>query len=283
MIITKDGGLAWPMAFSLHQHTEVTTNNDFEEWISNAFPGFFPVVFESGRDAIKALGKLLRNRGITQLVVPPFTTQCVIEALTSSQLYVSTPYAEDIECDFIYHQYGHLFVQTSEAIVEDSVDTFMNSGISPFRTNTEFAIWSFRKLFGMQFGGMIWCRDKEVQTMLRSYSERMQTSSRDLSKCLKFVENNWVTKQEDLRYKLQLVLDIATQFESSHELLSYSRMLEDGHIPLVLTVTESFIEYMEEILDTNLIVIERHLVTSTKQPSEISLFLPLSQPLSKNY
>lgn len=277
MNITDDGGIVWPRTKSIVNLNGRTSFADFEEWSSHSFQGYYPIVFETGREAIRAVGQVLHSRGMHSISVPPYTTQCVVQALTSANLIPNTPTGSEVVLDFIYHQYGHFFKQEKDSIIEDSVDTIFKIGRSPFRTNSEFAVWSFRKSFGLELGGLAWCRDRSTALELTKHSRALMRKESGLEICLTYVQNSWQYVYECNQKRILSSFSLLENFDNKKSMNRYKNMLREGILPAAIEVEESGIPRLVKSLSGNIKILRRHFIHNPSSRNEESFFLPIWQ------
>lgn len=276
-IVTDDGGLAWTPAKKNLDLGEKTSIRDFQDWCANSFQGLYPVVFETGREAIRAVGQLLFSRGLNVVSVPPFTSQCVVQSFTSAGLITKTGIYPELALDFIYHQYGHFFKQTNSSIVEDSVDSLFALGRSPFRTDSEFAIWSLRKSFGMQLGGLVWCRDSNTARTLASGSKVSLNKIDTLERCLGYIERSWSTLYSANEKRVKRLLQIFEQADNQSLHSRYVEMMREGILPSAIEIDDHLVPIISGTFKSNVKILRRHSVNNPSDKHNKALFLPIWQ------
>ena len=147
------------------------TPDDVESLLIEKFFGGFPVVFSSGRGAMK----LIVQEFWTSKEIPIFqyASQCVVEAIQAAAV---TPYSRtDFTSEIIYNQWGELDMGCEKTpFIEDSCDTFLPEGSSVLQHGAQFEIWSLPKILHSRFGAIVWCRNNEHAKFLRK--------TRDISK-----------------------------------------------------------------------------------------------------
>lgn len=281
MILTNDGAAAWPKKNVIFSNYPYLSVHDFEKWISNAYRNQLPTVFDYGRDAISAVGKLLEEQNQKLIDVPPFTTQCVVHALNSSGLAVATPIYNKGDCDFVYHQYGLPFTQKCDPIIDDSIDTMFRIGRDPFRTNSQFTIWSFRKSLGIPLGAVVWSRDKESQSFLMQLSKEYRKNENDICKNLSYVKGTWESEYSKRETNLELIIEIFKNEGLSKSYEGYERLVKEGIIPIALEVNHLELEALTVNLGSDLLIVRRHRVDSPNATHKLTAFLPVWQNLER--
>lgn len=164
----------WPQAASLEARDFIgprCPSESIEEKLRALFPGAEPVLFSSARASLTAI---LQHLGLSRpdlLWTPAYSSHCVLEAVA----HVCTPipvHAEvgGIAAALVYHQWGHVHQSSFPSavrIIEDSVDSLLIPGTSPFANNGDFVLWSLPKVLATQSGGVVFCRNAEDARALR--------------------------------------------------------------------------------------------------------------------
>lgn len=277
---TFDGGVAWPPKPIVIGNSDLNSVTQFESWISEKFNGIPAVAFSSGREGIKATALCLKMEGFQRFSVPPFTSECVVHAIQSANQIVLTNLNRQ-HSDYVYHQYGHRFEQDLPPIMEDSVDTYFSFGQSPFLSNARFAIWSMRKLFGVQEGSVVWCVNESDKVKLQSIRENLQ-SWKDLDvinfyKSVSYVMKNWKLAYDDYSeivvHLLQKHLNIIHSSMQSY----YFETTLKGVIPTVLKLSNDADILTSKNFLRNTVLLKRRLVRSNLERNNSSLMLPIWQ------
>lgn len=277
MIFTNDGGLAWTPATKISELGEKTSIEDFQNWCASSFQDSYPVVFETGREALRAVGQLLFSRGLTIVSVPPFTSQCVVQSFAAAGLVTKTELDPELALDFIYHQYGHFFEQASSALVEDSVDSIFTLGRSPFRTDSEFAIWSFRKSFGTQLGGLVWCRDLNSARTIASESKVSLEKINALERCLGYIKRSWSTLYGANEKRVVRILQMFERAENQSFHDRYVEMMREGILPSAIEIDDDLVPMISSTFNSNVQILTRHSVNSPGDRQTKTLFFPIWQ------
>ena len=131
-----------------------------------SFVGGFPVVVGSARVGIMLILKLFH---LSQLIsIFPFASQCIVKAAVLAGKSVHTPLPNESR-EIIYNQWGlHQNHGIHPSIfLEDSADSLYPIGGRVCKANSRFEVWSFPKILGTSFGGVVWCRTKSDAQRLR--------------------------------------------------------------------------------------------------------------------
>ncbi|NML86972.1 MAG: putative PLP-dependent aminotransferase [Polaromonas sp.] len=157
------------------------TSKEIEAKLRTLFPSSEPVLFSSARAGLTAVLEVLGLSRPDLIWTPPFSSHCVLEAIA----HVCTPIpvvAEvgDIAAALVYHQWGHInqsSFSSNVRIIEDSVDSLLIPGSSPFAIGGDFALWSLPKVLGTQSGGVVFCRHAERASALRALRASRSSSA----------------------------------------------------------------------------------------------------------
>lgn len=174
----------WPQSMNLSARDLVgppCTSEEIEAKLRGLYPGSEPVLFSSARAGLTAVLQVLGLSRPDLMWTPPFSSHCVLEAIA----HVCTPIpvaaeASDIAAALVYHQWGHIHQSSFPSnvrIIEDSVDSLLIPGASPFAIDGDFALWSLPKVLGTQSGGVVFCRFAENARALRALREGRSSSA----------------------------------------------------------------------------------------------------------
>jgi putative PLP-dependent aminotransferase (TIGR04422 family) len=142
-----------------------------EAELRRLFPDCEPVLFSSARAGLTAVLATLGLSRPDLVWTSPYSSHCVLEAIA----HVSTPVTVEIDtvnikAALVYHQWGHIhrtkFASTVR-IIEDSVDSLLMPGRSPFAVEGDFVLWSLQKVLATQAGGVIFCKRQSDADELR--------------------------------------------------------------------------------------------------------------------
>lgn len=173
-------------------------SGDIETELRAFFPDSEPVLFSSARAGLTAI---LQSIGLSRqdlLWIPPFSSHCVIDAV--GHICTPTPLVTgQLVAALVYHQWGHCYqsyFSTKVKIIEDSVDSLLIPGKSPFVSGGAFALWSLPKVLATQSGGVVFCKHKDDANALRDIRDRrghsvLQGFLRGLSKSNKMASVYW--------------------------------------------------------------------------------------------
>lgn len=156
-------------------------SEEIETKLRTLFPTSEPVLFSSARAGLTAVLQTLGLSRPDLLWTPSFSSHCVLEAVA----HVCTPTPVVVEMDriaaaLVYHQWGHVHKSdfpSSVRIIEDSVDSLLIPGASPFAVDGDFALWSLPKVLGTQSGGVVFCQYGENANALRAIRASRSSSS----------------------------------------------------------------------------------------------------------
>ena len=165
----------WPQSVNLSARDLVgppCASEEIEAKLRILFPASEPVLFSSARAGLTAVLQVLGLSRPDLMWTPPFSSHCVLEAI--AHVCTPIPVAAEvggIAAALVYHQWGHVHQSSFPSnvrIIEDSVDSLLIPGVSPFVIDGDFALWSLPKVLGTQSGGVVFCRHAENATALRA-------------------------------------------------------------------------------------------------------------------
>lgn len=157
------------------------TSEEIEEKLRTLFPGSEPVLFSSARAGLTAILQILGLSRPDLVWTPPYSSHCVLEAI--AHLCTPIPVAaemDSIAAALVYHQWGHIHQSSFPSnvrLIEDSVDSLLIPGSSPFAINGDFVLWSLPKVLGTQSGGVVFCRHAESAVALRAVRASRSSST----------------------------------------------------------------------------------------------------------
>lgn len=156
-------------------------SEEVEAKVRSLFPSSDPVLFSSARAGLTAILQVIGLSRPDLLWVPAFSSHCVLEAV--AHVCTPTPVAvdsADIAATLIYHQWGHIHkasFASNVQIIEDSVDSLLIPGSSPFAIDGDFALWSLPKVLGTLAGGVVFCRHAKHANALRTARTKRPSST----------------------------------------------------------------------------------------------------------
>lgn len=131
-----------------------------EQRLNDLYPSGFSVLTTSGRSALGLSLQVLDLNRSDFVQTFPFASKCVLD--TISNFATPTRYDDSSKDDVIiaYHQWGFLSESfpRGRAIIEDCVDTLCEPSTELFPAGGDFEIWSAPKIYGLNFGGVLWCK-----------------------------------------------------------------------------------------------------------------------------
>lgn len=137
-----------------------------EERFEKSFNGGFPVLLGSARVGIMLILKLFHNSRYISIF--PYASQCVVKAAILAEKDIHTPLPNQPR-EIIYNQWG--FHQDygigTNPFLEDSADSLYPVGGRVCKANSRFEVWSFPKILGTSFGGVVWCKSESDALRLR--------------------------------------------------------------------------------------------------------------------
>lgn len=147
-----------------------------ESLLSDMFSGGYPLLCSSGRSALNLaiISSQLTRRNYVSVF--PFASHCVLDAVSRN----ATPLCGKGESDLqlIYHQWG--YVQGSQLppnSIEDCVDSLCVPGAKLFPRGGAFEVWSLPKILASTWGGVLWCRDREMLERVKEIRNNFTSSA----------------------------------------------------------------------------------------------------------
>ena len=137
-----------------------------EERFKKSFVGGYPVLLGSARVGVMLILKEFHSSQLVSIF--PFASQCVVKAATLSGKSVHTPLPNEHR-EIVYNQWGlHQNHRTLlDIFLVDSADSLYPLGGEICKSNSRFEVWSFPKIVGTTFGGIVWCKNKSDAERLR--------------------------------------------------------------------------------------------------------------------
>lgn len=171
----------WPQAKPLSITdligSEVTSKN-IETRLAELYPDAHPVLFSSARAGLRAALAVMKLGRAQLLWTPGYSSHCVLEA--AAHICTPSPVASsELSAALVYHQWGYIQKANfgdAVTIIEDSVDSLLIPGFSPFSESGTYALWSLPKVFGTLGGGVVFCRFPEGATALRALRNQCSSS-----------------------------------------------------------------------------------------------------------
>jgi len=144
----------------------------------------------------------------------PYASQCVVKAAFLAEKAVHTPLPNEPR-EIVYNQWGLHQNQIihSNIFLEDSADSFYPLGGTVCKTNSRFEIWSFPKLLGTTFGGIVWCRSKSDALALKEIRSNLPKQNFSYQLLLSI-----------FRSKSRTTYQIWENYEFSHPLMNKSQV-----------------------------------------------------------
>lgn len=262
-----------------------------EKFLEKNFNSGYPVVFSSGRAAISfALKFFYKNKYVNLF---PFASQCVVKSVLSAGLIPLTP-LDYSKLDIAYHQWGKLNKSLMNApFIEDAVDSFYPLHSNLLRQGGRFEIWSLSKILGLNYGAILWCRDKadaekakEVRNASTNHLKNMvRYGSRRIMKIHKVFYSLWEEFEHEhiplFSFEYGKILRRISKWESAYKvrLEHYSNAINQlgldpevcdrefgGVIPVVIELPNKFSD--SPVRDTR----ELHQILNGNRPTIVSIF-----------
>lgn len=174
--ITLKNYSIWPHRSGLDVNSFLSkiTASQVEERLNNLYPGGYAVLTTSGRNALNLALRTMELKRSDYVQTFPYASHCVFDAI--SKIATPTRYAFHSKRDtiLVYHQWGLRceYYPSGKLIIDDSVDTLCEPEAGLFPGQGQFEIWSAPKIFGVRFGGVLWCQNyseymkaKEIQEL----------------------------------------------------------------------------------------------------------------------
>jgi len=283
-------GDVWPKKRKISLKLTLSTAEEIESTLQGIFTGGYPVVLSSGRLAITCA---LKTSFVGKTVgLFPYASQCVVSSVIQAGLVPITP-LKNFSFDISYNQWGRYNdVLVSPPLIEDSVDSFYPTNAKILRTGAQYEVWSLSKIFGLNYGAVLWCKHKIDADKIRSFrnSNRLRLRAfRSLVRTAKKFNIKIYSKWEELEYQnLELlpfeygtIFEIVNNWQKFYQLrlLEYYSALRDlgldftnnsleaeGVIPVVIELPENYTK------KSNLDIIQLHKFSNSKSLLKIRIF-----------
>ncbi len=156
------GGDVWIRNHNLKLGFNLSTAEEIEKELKLYFNSGYPVILSSGRSAISLALRLFYGDKLVRLF--PYASQCVVSGVIQAGLIPVTP-LKFASLDISYNQWGRTNLNLDEVpFIEDSVDSFYPLNGKVLRSGARFEVWSMSKIFGLQYGAILWCSsDSDAQ------------------------------------------------------------------------------------------------------------------------
>jgi putative PLP-dependent aminotransferase (TIGR04422 family) len=161
----ENSGDVWPKRRCCGFKFVMCDATKIEKILERKFQGGYPVVMSSGRAGIAAaVGAFYRLENIK---IFPYASQCVVDSILSTARIPITPF-DLSSLDISYNQWGRYNHNLAEPpFLEDSVDSFYPVGAEVLRSGAQFELWSTSKIFGLNYGAILWCKNRDDADSLR--------------------------------------------------------------------------------------------------------------------
>lgn len=173
-----------------------------EDQFELKFSGAHAVLVSSGRAAIAIVIKQFFKGDIFKIF--PYASQCVVTSVQKAGKFPCSP-LDLRELDISYNQWGRVNRGLIRPpLIQDSVDSFypINSGV--LMNGGMFEIWSLSKILGIDFGAIIWCKNKNDADQIREILIKSKSTfsvQRYLLRLFKNTSAGAYRKWEEIEYE----------------------------------------------------------------------------------
>ena len=260
----KSGGDVWPKKRKISLKIKLSSSEEIESCLQSIFTVGHPVIFSSGR---VALTYALKSSFAGETVgLFPYASQCVVSSVIKAGLTPVTP-LNFSTIDVSYNQWGRFNNNlVLPPIIEDSVDSFYPANSKILRSGAKYELWSLYKIFGLNYGAVLWCKNKTDADKIKRFRNSKKLRLRILRSLLSVVKKfntRLYLKWEELEHRnLELlpfeygaILNRVTNWQRLYEvrlsdyhsalngleLASSNQSLEEeGVIPVVIEIPKNF-------------------------------------------
>ena len=260
----KSSGDVWPVKRKISFKVKISNSQEIESCLQNIFTVGYPVVLSSGRVAITSALKSSFTGKTVRLF--PYASQCVVTSVIKAGLIPVTPLKFSM-IDISYNQWGRFNENlVLPPIIEDSVDSFYPATAKILRTGAQFEVWSLSKIFGLNYGAVLWCKNKadaDKVKSLRDFKKLRFRIFRSILRIVKNFNNGLYMKWEELEHRnLELlpleygaILNKILHWQNLYEIrlsdyysalskagldLGDQSLEEEGVIPVVIEVPQEY-------------------------------------------
>ncbi len=212
-----------------------TKIEDVEDAIEKKFNGTLPLYFSSGRAAIVSCLKSFNLKRESLVGFSPYSNACIFRTLGD----ISTPVAmnQNVEFDscLIHNQWGYIqnFETNCKNIIEDSIDSLILNKNTLFQNNGKYEFISLSKLFGIPFGAIVFCKNKELFDKLKLIRDQnnqftnKQILLKFLSNYSKIADGYWQLAETYNAYPGNILNDLIIK-----NIKNYDQIVEDRYIKI---------------------------------------------------
>lgn len=151
----------WPKPKSprIRDFASTVTAEMVEAKLNGLFRGGYAVLTTSGRAAIALALNILEVSRSDYVQTFPYASSCVLNTISRQATPTRFDFNNYDDVVLAYHQWGWFSnnIPRGRALIEDCVDTLCAPGSQLFQLGGSFEIWSAPKVFGSNFGGVLWC------------------------------------------------------------------------------------------------------------------------------
>lgn len=147
------------------------SSRDIEDIFDAYYPDASSVLFSSCRAGLSAIISNHFSRK-NHVWIPPFLSHCVISSIGLTA--TPTPVMNElVDATLVSHQWGFVHKpETQGLIIEDSVDTLIETNGRLFPNDGRYELLSLPKIFGTMFGGIVLCQNRKDAELLRRVREK---------------------------------------------------------------------------------------------------------------
>jgi putative PLP-dependent aminotransferase (TIGR04422 family) len=260
----KSSGDVWPKKRKILLKIKLSSSEEIESCLQSIFTVGHPVILSSGRVAVTYA---LKSSFVGEVVgLFPYASQCLVSSVIKAGLTPVTP-LNFSTIDVSYNQWGRFNNNlVSPPIIEDSVDSFYPANAKILRSGAKYELWSLSKIFGLNYGAVLWCKNKTDADKIKRFRNSKKLRLRILRSLLSAVKKfntRLYLKWEELEHQsLELlpfeygaILNRVTNWQRLYEvrlsdyysalngleLASSNQSLEEeGVIPVVIEIPKNF-------------------------------------------
>lgn len=261
----KSSGDVWPKKRKISLKIRLSSSEEIESCLQSIFTVGHPVILSSGRVAITyALKSSFVGKAVGLF---PYASQCVVSSVIKAGLTPVTP-LNFSSLDVSHNQWGRFNNNlVSPPLIEDSVDSFYPANAKILRTGARYELWSLSKIFGLNYGAVLWCKNKTDADKIKSFRKSKKLRLRILRSLLSAVKKfnyrsylKWEELEhqglELLPFEYGVILNKVTNWQRLYKLRLFdyhstlndlelfpsnqSLQEEEGVIPVVVEIPKNF-------------------------------------------
>ena len=270
---------------------------DVEEAVKKVFIGTLPLYFSSGRSAIVSCLKSFNLKRESYVGFSPYSNACIFRTVGN----ISTPVAlnQNVEFDacLIHNQWGYIqkFETDCNNIIEDSIDSLILNKNTLFQNNGSYEIISLSKVFGIPFGAIVFCKNKELfdkLKLIRDLNKKFtnkQIALKFLSNFSKSADSYWQLAETYNAYPGNILNDLIIKNINNYDQIIEDRVkkihmmknfvnfkLDENRLPIILPIKINKDQKKKLESLNKFLFLERHLNTTFNLKKwEMQKFFPL--------